>query len=84
MKKQNKNQIDLNKIYIRARIKDRWDSVSLKDLLDRKDVQQIWFWFMGRIWSFLDIQEGEKISEEAVKRMILLLEKIGITVYRLK
>ena len=89
MKKQNKEEntidlIDLDKIYIRTKIKNNWDSVSLKDLLDEKDGQQIWNWFMGRILSFLDIHEGEEITEEVVKRMVLLLEKMETTIYKLK
>lgn len=68
-------KIDLDKIYIRANINNKWESVSLKNLLDMKEEKQIWYWFLNKILFKLNMKEGYKITEENVKKMVLFLEK---------
>ena len=71
--------VDLNLIYIRCKNKDgKWDSMSLSEA-PRAEAYR---WFVDRIMGLLKLDKEGPIEERHVKAMTVVLEKMGIQLYR--
>ncbi len=70
---------DLKDIYIRA-YTDKWESVSLQDLIDRGYGNEIRKWFMSKL---ARLDEQEIITEDIAVLMVSYLESAGIPIVRL-
>ena len=75
---------DLEQIFIRAYVNDRWGTYSLQELLDLGQGDRIAQWFYERILTAVGLQEGGIVGEQEACAMVTFLEAIGITVFRLK
>ena len=75
---------DLEQIFIRAYVNDRWGTYSLQELLDLGQGGQIARWLRERIWAAVGLQEGGIVGEQEACAMVTFLEAIGITAFRLK
>jgi len=73
----------LSRIYIRAQEeKGNWESLSLKELLDRKLDNEIIKWFMGKVLQLAE--KSERLTVENVSLLVQILSSLGATIYQIK
>lgn len=78
-------EINLEKIYIRAQDKKgNWGSFSIQELHDMGESHQVTKWFSGKIFSLVGAEESGVVVEANLVNMVAILEKLGITVVRMK
>lgn len=78
------DESDLDRILIRARIVDTWDTRSLRELIDCGQNGQIGAWFISRVLQCVGMEEGAVVTEGAALAMVDFLERNGIRLVRLK
>ena len=74
----------LKQVYIRAYSKDKWENVSLQDLIDRHESSLIEDWFRFRMNAFFGLKEGDVIDEATAEHMVVFLDSIGSPIVKLK
>lgn len=74
----------LKRVFIRARIKGKWESVSLQELMDRNEGQEILNWFLEKMRYEIDYKEGEIFEEKHAENIVNFLDAIGLTVIKIK
>ena len=75
---------DLDSIVIRAQMKGKWGSHTLREMLQGGEASQVAEWFLSRVVDTVGLEEGVAITEENIQSMVTLLEYIGITIHRIK
>lgn len=75
---------DLNEVYIRVLYKGKYESMSLKELLDIGEAKEIIAWFNSKIRSIIGLEEGLELDVNHVLNMLTVLEDLGLTIYRVK
>ena len=75
---------DLARIFIRTNVGGGWGSYSLRDLLEIGSGGSIAHWFIEKIFDLVDLEEAQIVEEHHAEKMVALLEKLGVTIYRLK
>lgn len=75
---------DLDKIYIRVFYKGKYESMSLKELLDLGESKEIIAWFNSKINAIIGLEEDVRLDINHILNMITVLEELGITIYRIK
>lgn len=75
---------DLSTIYIRVLYKGKYESMSLKELLDVGESKEIIAWFNSKIQDILGLKEGTELTVWHVLNMLTVLEVLGLTIYKVK
>lgn len=76
----NDNMADIDRIYLRAKIGEKWDSLSIQELISMGEGGQVFEWGLEKINKL----EGVVITEENMSQMVDLMRSFGIPVHEIK
>lgn len=71
---------DLNKICIRAKVDDKWDSPTLEELYKMGQGGMVFEWALIK----LNEMEGVTLTRENLSAFIDVIESFGVTIVKLK
>lgn len=71
---------DLSKIFIRAQVDGKWDSLSLEELYNMGQGGQVFEWALER----LNKIEGVILTKENLQKFVDLIEEFGVGIVKLK
>lgn len=71
---------NIDKIFLRAKIGDKWDSISIQELISMGEGGQVFEWGLDK----MNKLEGVIITEENMSQMVDLLRSFGVPVHEIK
>ena len=69
---------DLDSIYIRVKIDDKWQNLSLQEIHDKEHGPDIVSWFLKKS---INISLGEKVTTKHILKMVNSLRKLGFPIH---